>query len=213
MGSWRQLGLIARVPGSVESASVTTTQGLAERFPTLFAPTRWEWAGFDASFSVDRPPESLVQSVHVVAFVESSVVVCRHKGNEWFLPGGTREPGEGIEQTADRELMEEAGARRVGPLRWLGAHRGVSDRPRPYRPHLPHPEKAWLWCLADVEIVARPTNPADGERVEEVRVVGLPEAQALLRPNEDWYVDLLSLAAETRARARSAERTRAEGRR
>jgi hypothetical protein len=45
------------------------------------------------------------------------------------------------------------------------AHVGVSDADRPYRPHLPHPEKAWLWGWAEEEIVGPPSLPGDGELI------------------------------------------------
>lgn len=178
------------------SADPTSAEA-AERFPLLYAPQRWEWAGLDARFSTALPPDHLVQSIHVVGFVGDLVTVCRHR-EDWFLPGGTREPDEAVEQTVDRELAEEAGARRVGPLIRLGAHHCIGDDPEPYRPHLPHPEKAWLWCVTDLVIDSTPTNPPDGEQVEEVRAVPLPEAQALLGPNEPWYPELLTLATEIR---------------
>lgn len=37
------------------------------------------------------------------------------------VPGGTREPGETIAETADRELYEEVGAHLKGPIDWVGA--------------------------------------------------------------------------------------------
>ena len=78
------------------------------------------------------------------------------------------------------------------------------DGPEPYRPHLPHPEKAWLWCVTDVVVDATPSNPPDGEQVEEVRVVPLPEARALLRNNQEWYPELLDLAWEIRTATQRA---------
>ncbi|WP_040423017.1 NUDIX hydrolase [Actinopolymorpha alba] len=174
---------------------------LAVRFPALHAPQRWQWGHMDARFSTTLPPADLVQSIHVVGFVGEAITVCRGDTGEWFLPGGTREPDESVEQAVDREIAEEAGARRVGPLRWFGAHYCVSDQPKPYRPHLPHPEKAWLWCFTDVVLDSTPTNPPDGEQVEEVRAVPLAEAQLLLATNEAWYTELVALAWELRTGA------------
>jgi 8-oxo-dGTP diphosphatase len=182
-----------------------TSVSVAERFPVLHAPQRWEWGRLDAQFSTTLPPDPLVQSIHVVGFIGDTVVVCRH-ADEWFLPGGTREPDEAVEQTVDRELAEEAGARRVGPLIWIGAHHCVADGTEPYRPHLPHPEKAWLWCVTDLVLDSTPTNPPDGEQVEEVRAAPVAEAQDLLAGNEPWYVELLTLAAEIRAADRRDRR-------
>ncbi len=194
-----------RVPEEpvVASAAPAAVSALSARFPTLHAPQYWEWADLDAQFSTRLPPEELVQSIHIVGFVGDDIVVCRHREDDWFLPGGTREPDEPVEQTVDREIAEEAGARRVGPLVWFGAHHCLSRQSEPYRPHLPHPQKAWLWCLTDVVVDSVPTNPPDGEQVEEVRSASVEQAQALLRRHEEWYAELLTLAVEIRAGLKS----------
>lgn len=174
---------------------------LAQRFPLLYAPQRWEWGGIDAQFSTTPPPDELVTNIHVVGFVGERVLICRDARDVWFLPGGTREPGESVEECVARELAEEAGAELDGPLRLVGAHHAVSDRPEPYRPHQPHPAKVWLWCHADVVVTGAPGNPDDGEKVLEVRAAPLEEALELLRTDGDWVPDLVGLAVLTRGRA------------
>lgn len=171
------------------------------RFPRLYAPVRWEWAGFDGAFSTVAPEPRLVSNVHVVGFVGERVVVCRTV-REWFLPGGTLEADESVDACVVRELREEAGARVVGPLHWIGAHHGVTDKPVPYRPWQSHPHKAWLWCSVDVVVDGSPTNPEDGEQVVEVRVVSVAEARELLARSRDWLADLVALAVELRGSGR-----------
>jgi 8-oxo-dGTP diphosphatase len=175
---------------------------LAARYPTLFAARRWELAQITPQFTTDLPPEELVSNVHVVAFAGDRIVLCRDGRDVWFLPGGTREPGESVHDCVVRELAEEAGAQLVGELHWLGAHRGVTQAPAPYRPHLPYPEMAWLWCYADVELVGSPGNPADGEEVLEVQALDLPDALRLSATDFDWSPQLLSLAVDLRSLSR-----------
>ncbi|PYC71668.1 NUDIX hydrolase [Streptomyces tateyamensis] len=167
-----------------------------DRFPALFAPQRWEWGGIDAQFAVVLPPDELITNIHLIGFTPNGrVVLCRDAKNHWFLPGGTRESGESVRDCLVRELREEAGARLLGEPVWLGAHRAVTDRPVPYRPWQPHPEKAWLWGWAEVLVDTAPTNPDDGEEVVEVRAVTVAEAAALLE-HEGWRAELITLAAE-----------------
>ena len=175
---------------------------LVARYPLLHRPDRWEWASITMTFTTQLPPDQLVASTHVVGFVDDQVLLCRHERSDvWFLPGGTREPGESVDHSLARELREEAGARLTGPVHWLGAHVGVADAgTRPYRAHLPHPTKAWLWGWADVEVVGPPTNPADGERVGEIRTFPLAEAARLAVSDNPWGGELIELAAEQRAR-------------
>jgi len=179
----------------------------SERFPLLHRPERWDWASITMQFRTEPPADRLVSSTHVVAFVDEHVVLCRdQRAHVWFLPGGTREPGEAVADSLARELMEEAGARLLGDFHPIGAHVGVSDADRPYRPHLPHPEKAWLWGWAEAEIVGPPTLPDGGERIEEVRLFPIEEAARRAVEDAVWLGELIILAAERRATFRSEER-------
>ncbi|GAA1238724.1 hypothetical protein GCM10009665_31280 [Kitasatospora nipponensis] len=174
-----------------------------DRFPALFAPQRWEWGGIDAQFSLGLPPDELITNIHLIGFSGDAVVLCQEARGHWFLPGGTREVAESVDACLVRELREEAGARLLGEPVWVGAHRAVTDRPTPYRPWQPHPEKAWLWGWADVVVDSAPTNPPDGEQVVAVRALPAAEAGLLLtRGREPWWGELIALAAELRAAAR-----------
>ncbi|WP_084713190.1 NUDIX hydrolase [Streptacidiphilus rugosus] len=190
----------------------TSPVALARRFPRLYAPQRWSWGGLDAQFSAQMPEDRLVTNIHLVGFAPdpgdpaggAGIVLCRDDRGHWFLPGGTREDGESVEVCLARELREEAGARMLGAPVWIGAHHCVTDRPTPYRPWQPHPEKAWLWGWAEVVVDSEPTNPSDGEPVVEVRVVPPVEAQRLLaRGRDEWWAELVALAVESRAGART----------
>ncbi len=173
--------------------------GAGERYPLLHRPDRWEWASITMRFQRELPRDDLVSSTHVVAFVGEEVILCRdQRPGVWFLPGGTREPGESIAASLERELLEEAGARLLGAFHPIGAHVGVSDADQPYRPHLPHPEKAWLWGWAEAEIVGPPTMPDDGEQIEEVRTFPVEEAVRRASADDAWLSELITYAAECR---------------
>jgi 8-oxo-dGTP diphosphatase len=152
----------------------------------------------DAAFAAAPPADELVTNIHVIGLADGQIVLCRTERGRWFLPGGTREENETIDDCVARELREEAGARLAGPLRWVGAHRCVCDRPAPYRPWQPHPLKAWLWCTAEVVIDSAPTCPPDGEQVVEVRAFAPAEAKRVLSAGSGWYAELIELAAESR---------------
>ncbi|MFE2998583.1 NUDIX domain-containing protein [Nocardia sp. NPDC059246] len=173
---------------------------LADRYPVLHTPARWEWGGLDVQFSTDLPPDHLVTNIHVVCFLADRIVLCRDDRNRWILPGGTREAGESIESCVIRELAEEAGAELSGPFHHFGAHYATTDRPTPYRPWQPHPHKAWLWCTADVTLTGRPTNPDDAEQILEVRAFPLAEAIHLAATDGPHVPELLELAAELHPR-------------
>ncbi|TCO51100.1 8-oxo-dGTP pyrophosphatase MutT (NUDIX family) [Kribbella antiqua] len=156
--------------------------GWQERFPKLFAPSAFEWGGvangeLEIQFSLELPPDELISNVKVIGRAAGGVVVCESDQGWRFLPGGTREYGEAVAETARRELLEEAGASIVGELNWIGAFKVNDPRSTPYRPHVPHPISYWLYAVADVALKARPTNPADGEAVTDV--LTLPPAEAV----------------------------------
>lgn len=163
----------------------------------LWTPQRWEWAQVDVEFTTAIPKPELIQSVHLVGFATpeaDQVILCREAGSPWFLPGGTREPDESVQACIERELREEAGAVITEPVTWIGAHLGLGYLSRPYRPHLPHPRKAWLWGAAVVDLAHPPTNPSDAEQVSEVRAVPYDEALKLLADNAPWYPEIIQLA-------------------
>ena len=155
-------------------------------YQLLHRPVRWEWASITMHFKRELPRDDLVSSTHVVAFVGEEVILCRdQRPDVWFLPGGTREPGESVTASLERELLEEAGARLLGDFHPIGAHVGVSDADQPYRPHLPHPEKAWLWGWAQPRSSGRrrcPTTASRSRRSGPSRWRGPPDGRAQKAP-------------------------------
>ncbi len=59
----------------------------------------------------DSVDDSLLKFAVIMARYENGWLFCRHKQRTtWEIPGGHREPGEAIDDTARRELYEETGA-------------------------------------------------------------------------------------------------------
>lgn len=162
------------------------------RFPDLFRETYVDYADCRIRYTTEAAPEDLVARLHLVAVTEAGeVVVCRSEQGWRFLPGGTREPGESLDELARRELMEEAGAVLDGELRYFSAHVADSARVKPYRPHLPHPRGYWAYAVADVRVVGVPTNPHDGEAVVEVLTMPPSAAADYLQEEDPIHADVL----------------------
>lgn len=59
----------------------------------------------------DKADDNLLKFAVIIAKTQGRYVFCKHKEREtWEVPGGHREPGEDILETAKRELYEETGA-------------------------------------------------------------------------------------------------------
>ncbi len=78
----------------------------------------------------DEVDDSLLKFAVIVAKHENKWVFCKHKDRETFeIPGGHREDGENIDDTAKRELWEETGAKdfTIKPVCVYSVQRGEEE--------------------------------------------------------------------------------------
>lgn len=94
-----------------------------------------------------EPPTDVVMSVRVIVQVDHRIVVCTNtNGARHPFPGGRRERGETIVETAVREVHEETGwevdPTSLVPQGWL--HFCLVEPVEPGWAHLPHPDLVHL---------------------------------------------------------------------
>jgi 8-oxo-dGTP pyrophosphatase MutT (NUDIX family) len=78
----------------------------------------------------DLPPLEFVNSVRSLVFQDSEILVLRNRDGLHILPGGRREMGETLEETAKREVREESGWE-IDRLRLLGLYHFHHLSPKP----------------------------------------------------------------------------------
>jgi 8-oxo-dGTP diphosphatase len=142
----------------------------------------------------------MIRNVNVVPYVGDKWVVIATDYAEWEIPGGTLELDEHYMDAARRELLEEAGAKLLN-FQPLGAWKCISEAPKAFRPHLPHPEFYRFVGYGEVELVSQPLNPADVAQVTNVELVSTDEAVRRFRSiGREDLADLYLLAATVRSR-------------
>lgn len=152
------------------------------------------------------PPLNLISNVNLVPFKGDRWLMLRLQTGEWEVPGGTLEPGESYSDAISRELMEEAGARLIS-FEPIGTWHCFSTAPKPYRPHLPHPEFHRLVGYGAVEIIGSPENPEGGEQVASVEFVPIEEAvQRFQSIDRSELAELYQFAARMRAAKNEKQR-------
>ena len=172
--------------------------GIQSNFPNLFGSTSWGTVTCTFECLNQIPPLDRISNVNLVPFKGDRWLILRLQTGEWEVPGGTLEPGESYSDAISRELMEEAGAR-LKTFEPFGAWHCFSTAPKPYRPHLPHPEFYRLVGYGAVEITGNPENPEDGEQVASVDLVPIEEAVQRFRDiNRFELAELYQLAARVR---------------
>ncbi len=94
--------------------------------------------------TTDTPPDQLVLAGRALVLRESEVLVVQNPDGEHVLPGGRREAGESPEDSARREVLEEAGWT-LGDLEPFAALHLHYETPRPTNPvgRIIYPDFIW----------------------------------------------------------------------
>ncbi|HEX2092628.1 MAG TPA: NUDIX domain-containing protein [Longimicrobiaceae bacterium] len=145
--------------------------------------------------SQEAPPDEYVTSVRCVVFKGDDVLVMRDAEGRHLLPGGQREPGETLDETLRRELLEETGWMIDTPLPIGFVHlHHLGPRPPDFESAYPD----FLWAIYTAEaVVFEPGVKLSDEGELEATFHPLTEIANLALPEES----LLYLEAAIKARA------------
>ena len=172
---------------------IELTSFLGRRTTFASEAASWSWEEHPLPLEVQHyvseelPLERFITSVRAVVFREDSVLVLTdRKGDRFIAPGGRRNPGESLEETARREVFEETGWT-LGTLYLLGfSHFHLLSRPPSDYPY-PHPDFVHLIYMG--EALHHQLNRAvrddwvvgsDLVPIERVKHLEMGEAQPLL---------------------------------
>jgi 8-oxo-dGTP pyrophosphatase MutT (NUDIX family) len=113
----------------------------------------------------ELPPVALVTSVRCVLLHGALVQVVRDPDSTHILPGGRCEPGESLDQTLRREVLEETGCT-VGTATLIGLRhfRHLAPAPPNYRYH--YPDFLQLVYAARVLAIDPAARELDGYEIE-----------------------------------------------
>ena len=98
-----------------------------------------------------QPPLKCVSSVRAVVFRGDSMLVVRSKNHElYIIPGGRREKDESLEETLQREILEETGwtLKDLSMLGFMHFHH-LTPRPEDYK--YPYPDFIWPVYTAEAD--------------------------------------------------------------
>ena len=125
---------------------------LARHPPQTRATRTWVRSAITLEISAaigdEPPPLAYVTSVRCVVVRQGQVLVVQDPESYHILPGGRREPGETLEQTLRREVLEETGWT-LGEPRPLGFIHFHHLTPRPPAYPYPYPDFFQIVYLAD----------------------------------------------------------------
>lgn len=79
---------------------------------------------------------------------DGGILLVRHSYMPgWYLPGGAVDPGETLAEAAERELLEETGARALAPPRLFSMYLNARQSPR---------DHVALFCLEEARLAETP---------------------------------------------------------
>jgi 8-oxo-dGTP pyrophosphatase MutT (NUDIX family) len=164
----------------------------------------WRWDGVPTPLwrttylTAEEPPLAAVTSVRAIVFRGEEVLVVREPGGAYYVvPGGRREPGETIEATLRREVVEETGwsLDAIEPLAVTHyRHSGPCPPGYPY----PYPDFAQIIFLAEATSFD-PDGRIPDEWVAESGFYPAEEALRLVAPRQSERLLLEAALARRRA--------------
>jgi 8-oxo-dGTP pyrophosphatase MutT (NUDIX family) len=146
--------------------------------------------------AAEVPPLAYITSVRALVFREISVLLWYEGEAVHLFPGGRREPGETLEGTLRREVLEETGWRLAEPS-LLGFMRFRHQRPKPEGYSHPYPDFLQLVFHASAHERMPVARRLDTDPVEAV-FVPIAEVLALdLSPGQRLFLEAAAVSTRS----------------